>query len=238
LKGFSTLAQLLDEHGKKRNCLGQPSLTKRQILAWADAHHARTGEWPNVNSGPVVESPEERWNLIANALYMGLRGLPGGSSLHQLLVKRRAIRDPLHLPPLTEEQVANWARLHFQGTGCWPKHNSGSIAQAPGDTWSAVDHALHNGRRGLPGGSSLWQLLVNRGWMRDSLHPPLLTEKQILSWAAQCFEDNGRWPKLDSGPIPQAPGETWSAVDTALRRGKRGLSGGSSLAKLLAKAKQ
>jgi hypothetical protein len=38
-----------------------------------------------------------------------------------------------------------------------------------------------------------------------------------------------------SGPIDSAPGENWSAVNACLRDGFRGLSGGSSLAKLLAR---
>ena len=37
-----------------------------------------------------------------------------------------------------------------------------------------------------------------------------------------------------SGPISEAPGETWGAVDAALQKGSRGLPGGSSLALLLA----
>src|SRR5262249_52355965 len=38
-----------------------------------------------------------------------------------------------------------------------------------------------------------------------------------------------------SGPVPEAPGETWSMVDGALRVGLRGLPGGLSLARLLAR---
>ena len=38
-----------------------------------------------------------------------------------------------------------------------------------------------------------------------------------------------------SGPINGAPGETWSAVTSALGVGRRGFGGGSSLARLLAK---
>jgi len=44
---------------------------------------------------------------------------------------------------------------------------------------------------------------------------------------------HGRWPTLWRGAIEDAPGETWAAADAALKRGGRGLPGGSSLAKLL-----
>jgi hypothetical protein len=63
----------------------RPSLTVEQVLAWADAHHARTGRWPNPNSGPVAGAPGEDWGDIDMALYAGYRGLPGGSSLFRLL---------------------------------------------------------------------------------------------------------------------------------------------------------
>ena len=41
-----------------------PNLTRKQILAWADAHHRRTGEWPTRLSGPIPESPEDTWAAI------------------------------------------------------------------------------------------------------------------------------------------------------------------------------
>ena len=34
-------------------------LTVTQILAWADAHQAATGKWPNQYSGPIPEAPGE-----------------------------------------------------------------------------------------------------------------------------------------------------------------------------------
>jgi hypothetical protein len=38
-----------------------------------------------------------------------------------------------------------------------------------------------------------------------------------------------RWPSCESGPIREAPGETWKAVQMALVQGLRGLRGDSSL---------
>jgi hypothetical protein len=67
----------------------RPHLTVKQILAWADAHHARTGRWPSVRSGPVPESPGEKWQNIDQALYLGLRGLPRGDRLARLLARHR-----------------------------------------------------------------------------------------------------------------------------------------------------
>jgi hypothetical protein len=60
-------------------------LTEAQILTWADAHHARTGKWPNLRSGRVADAPDETWSAIDAALRRGHRGLPEGSSLSWLL---------------------------------------------------------------------------------------------------------------------------------------------------------
>jgi hypothetical protein len=66
----------------------RPRLTVEQILAWAEAHHARTGDWPGVACGPVCEAPGESWPALDKALHDGWRGLPGGDSLARLLVRR------------------------------------------------------------------------------------------------------------------------------------------------------
>jgi hypothetical protein len=159
LRPGSSLARLLAQHRGRRNRVALPPLTKKKILAWADQHHERTGKWPNVNSGPVVGAPGERWDLIDNALRQGHRELPGGSSLLLLLAKKRGVRNPLNLSPLTEEQILYWADLHFKRTGGWPKYNCGPIEDAPGETWAGIDTALRVGKRGLIGGSSLAKLL-------------------------------------------------------------------------------
>ena len=63
---------------------------------------------------------------------------------------------------------------------------------------------------------------------------PPLTVEQILAWADAYRARTGRWPTARSGPVPEAPGETWSGIDRGLRVGGRGLPGGYSLARLLA----
>jgi hypothetical protein len=67
---------------------------------------------------------------------------------------------------------------------------------------------------------------------------PRLSVREILFWADLHEERTGAWPTGDSGPIEDAPGETWCAVDIALSHGQRGLPGGSSLALLLAERRQ
>jgi hypothetical protein len=67
----------------------KPPLTAEQILDWADSHHQQTGTWPTYQSGAVGGVPGEQWGAIANALRRGLRGLPGGDTLPQLLERHR-----------------------------------------------------------------------------------------------------------------------------------------------------
>jgi hypothetical protein len=126
---------------------------------WADKHYKRTGEWPNCLSGAVRDAPGEAWNSVHEALRDGLRGLARGSSLRQLLAERRGVRNKRFPPRLAIHQIKRWAHAHLSKTGTLPTRNSGPIAGVPGETWCAVNVALVQGHRGLPGGSSLVQLL-------------------------------------------------------------------------------
>jgi hypothetical protein len=206
-----------------------PPLTESQVLVWADAHRQRTGAWPNDGSGPIPDAPGEVWHNVDMALRAGHRGFPGGSSLAKLLSARRGVPNRLALPVLTLEQILSWADAHHERTGTWPKRTSGPIADASGETWAAVEAALEAGNRGLPGGSSLAQLLQERRGVRNRARLPRLTTKKILAWADAHHRRTGQWPSCESGPVLDAPGETWKAVQMALVQGLRGLRGGSSL---------
>src|SRR5258707_854915 len=156
-----SLAQLLVEYRGHRNLQRLPPLSIEQILAWADAHFLATGGWPTADSGKVTAT-EETWRNVSQALRLGLRKLTGGSSLAQLLAEQRGIRNRKRLPKLHEDQILAWATAHYARTGHWPKSTSGPIVGAPGETWLAVDMALRNRLRGLPGASSLARLLAER----------------------------------------------------------------------------
>ena len=234
LPGRTSLARFLKEHRGVRIGQRPPDLSEKEILAWADAHFASHGKWPTENSGPIAGT-RETWGNIASSMLKGGRGFRRGSSLAQLLARRRGVRNPQRLPPLREQKILAWARAHFKATGRWPGCHSGEIAQSSGDTWLIVDKALNRGTRGFQGGSSLAQLLARRLGVRNYKRLAPLQEQQILIWASAYFKATGRWPRRNSGPIAQSSGETWMAVATALGKGCRGLPGGSSLARLLRK---
>jgi hypothetical protein len=219
---------------RRKARVDRPKLTFSQILAWADAHFRRTGEWPKTSTGPVKDNLNETWGNIDVTLRRGLRGLPGGSSLARLLDEQRGVRNVKNLPPLTEPMILAWADEHHRKTGEWPEILSGAIPGTRGEVWRNVDMALRDGTRGLPGQSSLADLLERGRGVRNRLNVPDLSLTLILAWADRYHDETETWPKHDSGSISWAPGETWDAVDSALRVGIRGLKPGSSLARLLA----
>ncbi len=306
--GRSTLIRFLDEHRGRYNPKGA-HFTIKQILGWMDEWHARTGRWPDGKSARIPGTEGVKWSAVEYALAKGRGGLPRGSSLARLRAERRGVPRRQDRPGLTEATVLRWADAYYKRTRRWPSQGSGRIRGTPDENWVAVDHALRVGLRGLPGGSSLRQLLsrsaacamrrtcrrlvsprfsagptpitsgsangrreapdpspmrlVKRGWgsaspsglaggacavarrwpgcwrrgvrNKQSLLP--LTVRRILRWADAYHARTGRWPDGRSGPIPEAPGETWRAVESALSRGGRGLPGGSSLVRLLSKSR-
>lgn len=233
LRPGSSLSRLMTVHRGHRNRKALPPLKITDILRWADAHFRRTGSWPTRTCGPIADAPGETWHAVDSALFAGIRGQPGGSSLARLLAKRRGVRNDKALPPFTVKQILAWADAFHRRTGQWPKANSGPVAAGVAETWNAVSSALLNGRRGLKGGSSLARLLARHRGVRNEKGLPALTEDRILAWADDHHRRAGQWPTRFSGDIAGAPGERWSAVHVALSDGRRGLPGGSSLARLL-----
>lgn len=231
LPGGSSLAMLLHERRGARHQSLLPKLSKQMILEWADAHHEQYGEWPAATSGRIAGTAED-WTTIDRALRRGYRGLRGKSSLAMLLEAARSRRNSKHLPPLRIRQILGWADAHHARTGKWPHKDSGPIAETE-ETWLAIDAALRHGRRGLPAGSSLPELLRQQRGVRNRLNLPRLSLKLILEWADAHFQRTGNWPSEDSGPVVDAPGETWKGIESALRQKCRGLRIQSTLARVL-----
>jgi hypothetical protein len=141
-------------------------LTIEQILAWADDYKVRHGGFPELKSEEEIpQSPGDKWRHIDHALINGTRSLPGASSLSQVLVQHRGKRTLRNAPPLTPEQIEQWARLHFERTGTWPSNTAGGrVLDAPEEAWRAINDALAQGKRGLKdcGYRSLAELLDKR----------------------------------------------------------------------------
>jgi hypothetical protein len=226
------LRRLLLEHRGAQVENGSPKLTIERILQWADAHHAAHGQWPIINAGPVPGVGRLSWSSIDRSLRYGGHGLPGGTSLPRLLREKRGLSRPSRARKrsrLSVDQILSWADAHYAARGEWPRVASGSVVSASGECWQRIDLCLRYGNRGLPGGSSLRRLLDE--------HRPVprrvLSLEMILAWTRAHHAATGRWPHASSGAVAGVSDETWSRIDAALRKGCRGLPGGSSLSQLL-----
>ena len=155
-----SLSKLLEKYRGPLVRLQRPVLTIEQILAWADAHHQRTGRWPTTRSGSVHGTKDERWSAIASCLCSGNRGLPRGLSLRKVLVKYRRASFTTVYRPHTIAQILAWADEHHKQTGKWPGVYSGRVCAAPDETWLGISQALRLGCQGLPAGNSLSRLLA------------------------------------------------------------------------------
>lgn len=159
----TTLVRLLREQRGVWDSRQRARLTYPLILKWADAHYAHTGRWPVTLSGPVHGQPGEIWATIDMAMRNGRRGLSGTMSLSQLLQRERhELYHPTH-PRISVQRVLECADLHHMRTGRWPSRKAGNVPHLPGVTWSQIDIWVARGKNGLPGGSSLSQLLKKHG---------------------------------------------------------------------------
>jgi hypothetical protein len=241
LPGRASLAKVLAEHRQVRRPVAKRPISVAEIVEWAEAHNAATGRWPRYDSGPVAAAPEPlTWRAVDQALRAGLRGLPGESSLLLVLIRHWWGLYRRYRSRIGVEQILAWADAHHEATGSWPKWNSGRVRGAHYPvTWRVVDTALYAGNSVLPGRSRLSRLLAETRQVRGRVQKAELSVSQILAWADAHHTATGQWPGCRSGAIRSTacPG-TWQAVDTALRRGLRGLAGGSSLSRLLAEHRQ
>ena len=148
-------------------------------------------------------------------------------------------------PRLTEEQILEWADAHRAATGHWPSMTSGKLDGVDGESWSGINQALTDGRRGLSGSNTLRKLLdqhrdtsdkagkVTRRSRWDAQKLPPYTYADILSWADEHRRITGKWPMSSTSTKGLPLGTNWGIVNRALHEGLRGLPGGITLAAFL-----
>lgn len=235
--GRSSLARLLAKHRGKalnRTLLG-PSVD--EILDWADDFHARHGRWPGKGNDRIAGAHRKwSWTAINHLIRRRGSGLDGVHSLAQLLQRCRGVRNLKDLPPLSVARIIRWADLYHALKGKWPRRFDGPVTAFADETWDTIDSALRVGRRGVKGGSSLSQLLRSKRGVvyRPPPRRPPLTVREILRWADAHHRRTGKWPSRFSGRVVGVRGESWTAIDEVLKRGRRGLPAGLTVARLLA----
>src|SRR5262249_14050324 len=165
---------------------------------------------PTVIAGAIDEAAGETWREVDRALRFGLRGLPGYSTLARLVARAREVDGwKPDRSPLSVRQILEWAEAHRARTGDWPDRYSGPVPERRGETWFKVDTALRRGWRRLRGGSTLGRLIAQHRRALERRDRPPLSEEQILAWADAHHARTGKWPTILSGPVPEAPGDTW-----------------------------
>ena len=195
-------AQLLAEC---RDCRGP--LTVERILAWADAHHAASGRWPTAwSSGRVRGAPREAWPIIDDSLRDGRRGLPGGTTLAQLLAEHRQAPNIYTEPLLTVEQIFAWAEAHRAATGRWPSSQSGPVLHAKGENWGSIETALRDGYRSLPGGQALGRLIRGHAGPDVYRRPPRVDRRADPRLGRRPPRDHRRVADRGSGAVSLGPG--------------------------------
>ena len=96
-----------------------PGLTVAEILRWADAHFREPASGRRGGRGAIPESPE--LDGRGAALFLGLRGLEGGSTLPKLLLEHRGRYNRKGRDQITENDILEWADEWHERTGEWPR---------------------------------------------------------------------------------------------------------------------
>jgi superfamily II DNA or RNA helicase len=209
----------------------KPPLTVERILEWADLHKAATGKWPTQNAG-TIEGTNENWSAVSQCLFYGLRSLPGGETLSQLLAKHRGHQPKNTLPPLTYADILAICDAYFQAHGTYPDVKSG-YCESLAMTFHSLDGVMRQGRRGLTKRITLAQLLAAERGKRNPAGLPALTQPQIKQWILEFHKTHGRYPRRNDGPIPNSH-DTWETVANAMLNGLRGLTSRKTLRRYVA----
>jgi hypothetical protein len=236
LPGGSSIAQLLRRREGVGSRRGLP-LTEGQVAAWAKAFQKKHGRWPTRADGQIEGAATgETWSGVAAALEQGLRQLRARTSFRAFLAEVCGAPAPGSVRrPLSVEKILERARAYETWAGAFPTAASRDPhLESAGDSWARIDRALRAGGRGLPR-TTLIQLLARRLGARNANRPGPLAEETIWSWAVAHRQREGRLPTRSSGPVHGVPGETWGALDGALKHRCRGLTRGETLRQFLAR---
>jgi superfamily II DNA or RNA helicase len=202
---------------------------------------SRTGRWPSTVSG-YCDAIGLDFRQIDHYLRHGIRGLGPDSSLYGE-IKTVAAANGL-LPPvrdyetasLTEADVQEALQQHYDARGATPR--KGSASSPLGMSWEVLDRYLRKGGRGLGPGSSLAKQVVifhkSKGLpVKEALRP--LTYAQIHKAIRVYVSEKGQPPRRNSPGTVSLIGISWPALENLLKRGGRGLSRKSTVAKEVAK---
>lgn len=207
-----------------------PNLTIDQVLAYIDTFYERYGKWPMVTSEPV-DGMTFGWKSLDSYLRAGLRGLPSGLSVANVLEKYRGVQNIYNQRPLTVKWIVKEMRRHNELTGHYPTQASGKI-HLTGETWAGVEIALARCIRGIEEKSSIAKLREQYLGVTNKKNQPPLSLDWVEEQIRRFYRDTAQFPSQESGAIPDSA-ETWSRVHGALYSGSRGIKRKVSLSTLV-----
>lgn len=208
------------------------NLKERAILEAGRKYYYLHFRLPNEKTkDPVPDMPHENWKALDASLRAGSKGLPGGSSLAKLF---KNIKEELGFYYI--DKILDAAKTYYKESQKFPTSTTEDPVPGMSNvTWKNLDARLRSGARCLPGNSSLSLLL--EPWKAEIQGDISLSEFSIIRALEIFHEIYKKRPRYGSGQtdldlVPGMPNENWHAIDAALRKGSRGLPGGSSLLKL------
>ncbi len=199
---------------------------------WADRAYGLRGSQDDYVRVMESDEPEEEYHAIEREFGREEGVEPGRTAGFDH--GGRGAKMPTDIPPLSIDEIVEWAQAYKEEHNKWPRASSGLVEGVPHKmTWAMVNSALSKGLGGLSGGSSLAELLEEHFDVRGPADFPDLSIAEIREWAQAHREKHDKWPRASSGPVEDARfAITWSMVNSALNKGLGGLPGGSSLAEL------
>lgn len=215
-----------------RNASGAP-LTIKGIVNWIRTWREENKKNPTVLSGNIPGT-DETWAGIDQALSKGSRGLAGGSSLAKLIEQVFGDRNMASLPTLSRKVLSKWVSdWRKSNNGKYPNKNSGAIPGTNGETWANINAAIVDERRGLVGYRSLADFVHREFGARLRYRLPDLSVPGIVVWLESHWQIEGEFPSRNSGDIPGTDGETWGSVFSAAHNGRRGLTRGYGVTRII-----
>ncbi len=204
------------------------SLGRAAHIRMEQVHNAmRTFEglnsrWPNRKDG-VVPDLGGSWLAIDEALRVGVRGLPGGSSLSK---ERLALIGSRSRKQLTAASVKDAILAHHAATGAWPNESTAGATPGVAHSWSYLRAVVRKGTL-FPNGYTFSKLVRELRGLSPSKGKITIDSVEDAIRAFQVAND-GKWSSLATkGAVPitsrDGPTLTWQTLDVYLARGLAGL---------------
>lgn len=250
-RGLEALRGSSLEKFRYRRRLGEP-LSAKQILLWAHCFKRKTARYPRRTDTHVWEpDPLQHWRIVAEwtwtqinrALSQNYLGRGQPASLAELLLSGQLVDEGA--PPkddrrLTPQKIHQWLTTFESREGRWPTYQDrevleeiepGVLVCVVGENWKALSEAMVLGLRGLTElkGTRLTQFRAAHGMIDDRT----LTPETLAQWMQDFRRKTGEWPTESDRTVwaldpatdawVEVPGESWGALKSTLRHGRRGL---------------